>query len=104
MSSRGCMFYFIIFLLITDYEDPVISNHPSNIQQSTDTNLSTAIVTWTSPSASDNSGLVTLTSSNQPGDTFPIGVTPVMYTAMDPSNNKVVFGFTVAVIGRFGIC
>ena len=104
MSSYGKNFFFkITFVIITDNEDPVISNHPSNMKQSTDTNLSTAIVMWTSPTASDNSGLVTLTSSNQPGDTFPIGVTPVTYTAVDPSNNKVIVGFTVAVLGRFGI-
>ena len=78
---------------ITDAEAPVISNLPSDIVQDS------PVVTWTAPTASDNSGLVMLTSSNEPGSSFPNGETTVSYTATDLSNNMAVETFTVTVTG-----
>ncbi|XP_071496209.1 uncharacterized protein [Diadema antillarum] len=53
--------------------------------------------TWTEPTASDNSGHVTLTSTHQPGDTFPIGQTTVTYTAVDPAGNVANCNFSVVI-------
>ena len=70
------------------------------MEQNTDDTLSTAVVTWTPPTASDNSGSVTLTSNHEPGDTFPIGVTVVRYNATDPHSNEAMTSFTVTIIGN----
>ena len=56
-------------------------------------------VYWTEPTAFDNSGVQTLTSSHQPGDVFAVGNTTVTYTATDASGNMVIESFTVMVIG-----
>ena len=72
---------------------------PTNINQNTDANLGTAVVSWTPPTASDNSGEVTLTSSRMPGDSFIIGATTVTYTATDPYSNQATSTFTVTVSG-----
>ena len=81
---------------------PVIAGVPSNINQNTDANTNTAAVSWTPPTASDNSGTVaSLTSTHNPGDVFDIGTTTVTYTATDPYSNEAVASFTVTVIGKF---
>ena len=72
----------------------------SDIEQNTDDTLSTAVVTWTAPTASDNSGSVTLTSNHEPGDTFPIGMTVVRYIATDPDSNAAMTSFTVTITGN----
>ncbi len=72
----------------------------NNIVQDTDANSATAVVTWSAPTASDNSGSVTLTSSHSSGDTFPIGETTVTYTAVDDAGNQIEDTFTVTIEGR----
>ncbi|XP_072024992.1 hyalin-like [Amphiura filiformis] len=87
----------IILNVRSEVEAPVIFNTPDDITQNTDPNKAYATVTWMSPSATDNSGSVTLTSSYNPGDTFPIGVTKVTYTAIDSSNNMAESSFNITV-------
>jgi hypothetical protein len=70
-----------------DTEDPVISNCPANISVSNDAGNCGAIVSWTPPTASDNSGSVNLTSNFEPGSFFPVGTTLVTYTATDAAGN-----------------
>ena len=68
----------------------------------TDDSLPNAIVSWTPPTASDNSGeAVTLTSDYSPGDTFPIGTTTVTYTATDSYGNIATSTFDVVVTGKY---
>nr|XP_054749016.1 serine-rich adhesin for platelets-like [Lytechinus pictus] len=85
-SQANCVF----LLTIQDLQHPMISNCPASISVNTDSGLATAVVIWTPPSASDNSGSVSLTSNHYPGDTFPIGSTRVTYTATDSSGNFVM--------------
>ncbi len=70
------------------------------MNQVTDPGSSTASVSWTAPIASDNSGPVTLTSSHDPDDSFPIGDTEVTYTAVDTYGNEATKSFTVTVVGK----
>ena len=84
----------------TDNENPSISGLPSNIIQSTDEGVATALVTWTEPAASDNSGSVTLTSDYSSGDTFPIGDTAVVYTATDAASNQILDMFLITIQGK----
>ena len=56
-------------------------------------------VTWTEPTATDNSGLTpTVTQSHQPGDSFPVGTTQVIYTFTDQSGNQAAC--QIEVIGK----
>ena len=88
-------------LLFTDKEAPVFYGIFSNISQNTDVNSSTATVTWTQPTASDNADEgVNVTSSYNPGDTFPIGTTTVTYTATDPYGNSAYTSFDVVITGK----
>jgi hypothetical protein len=50
-----------------DNEDPVISDCPANISVSNDAGSCGAIVNWTVPTATDNSGSVNLTGNFEPG-------------------------------------
>ena len=86
---------------MTDAEIPVISGMLSTTTANADVNSNSASVTWTPPTASDNSGQVTLTSTHAPGNTFTIGATQVTYTATDPYSNDVTESFDVIVIGLY---
>jgi len=83
-------------ITVTDDEDPTISGTPADITQTNDAGVCSAVVTWTAPTAADNCSVV-LTSTHAPGDTFPVGVTTVTYTATDPAANTVSTNFTITV-------
>ena len=87
--------------IVLDVEDPAIVDMPTTITQNTDVNLPTAAVEWTPPTATDNSGSVALTTSHEPGSSFTIGTTTVIYRAEDPSGRFVESSFTVIVTGNF---
>ena len=64
-----------------------------------------AVVTWTIPTATDNSEeAVTLTSDYSPGDVFLLGNTTVTYTATDVYGNTGSYSFNVEVTGKFFVC
>ena len=79
-----------------DAQAPIFANCPANITQAT--GGTTAVVNWTPPTATDNcTNPATITSSHNPGATFPVGVTTVTYTARDASNNAATCTFTVTI-------
>ena len=68
----------------------------------TDPGSPNATVSWTPPTASDNSGeAVTLTSDYSPDDIFTTGTTTVTYTATDAYGNTGTSTFDVVVIGKY---
>ncbi|NND88553.1 MAG: HYR domain-containing protein, partial [Flavobacteriaceae bacterium] len=69
---------------------------PSNIIQNNDAGNCGAIVTFMA-TATDNSGTATVTYSQNPGTSFPVGTTTVTATATDPSGNTSNCMFTVTV-------
>ena len=85
--------------IIPDNEDPVISGCPSTQTANTTSGAITANVTWTPPTATDNSGVQNLTSDYEPGDTFSSGTTPVTYTSTDAAGNTDTCTFNVVVTG-----
>ena len=91
---------FVCLFVFVDTENPVILNIPSNLTEYTVDGEDTAVADWTEPSAVDNSGIHSLTSSHSPGSLFPVGSTSVRYTATDPTGNVVVEEFYVLVIQR----
>ena len=81
-----------------DVEDPTISNVPGNLI--IDTTSNEAEATWIEPSASDNSRIYTLSSDYESGSLFQLGLTPVTYTAIDPSGNTATATFMINIQGR----
>ncbi len=82
-----------------DNVDPVISNCPTDITVGACSNS----VTWTAPTATDNCS-VTLTSTHNSGDVFPIGATTsVTYTATDGAGNTALCSFDVTVLPEITI-
>ena len=80
---------------------PFFLDVPEGLVVSTDPGLPTAVVSWQQPSATDNSGdPVTIASNFNSGDTFPIGITTVTYTATDTSGNEESATFTINVTGK----
>jgi hypothetical protein len=83
-----------------DTTAPVLSGFPSNINQTAEVGASSAIVTYSVPTATDNSsGAVTIarTTGLASGSAFPIGITTVTYTATDPAGNVHTQSFTVTI-------
>lgn len=86
----------------SDAELPDIQNCPANLTVSTDLGSNQATnVTWTEPSASDNSGSVGFVGSKNPGAMFPFGFSPVYYMAVDASGNEAECSFYISVEGKY---
>ncbi|MBS1786204.1 MAG: HYR domain-containing protein [Acidobacteria bacterium] len=83
---------------VVDTELPVLGACPTNITQSTDPGLCSAVVRFTLPTATDNCPGVVVTSTQPSGAVFPKGVTTVTVTATDTSGNKTACSFTVTVV------
>lgn len=82
---------------VNDTENPVISGCPADIAVNNDAGVCEAIVSWTPPTATDNCPGVILTSTHNPGDTFPVGLTTVVYTATDVAGNMTLCSFNITV-------
>ena len=66
----------------------------------TDPGIDTATVSWTEPTVTDNSGTAVTVSSNfRSGETFILGTTPVIYSAVDAHGNNATYTFDVIVEG-----
>ena len=74
---------------------PIFNNCPSDIVVYT--NDTTAVATWTAPTATDNCTAVTLTPSHTSGTRFPLGITGVSYTAKDAYGNTNLCQFRIDV-------
>lgn len=87
---------------VVDPEVPTLSGVPVDVNANTELGRSTAIVAYSEPTASDNSGVVTLTRTQGPasGSPFPIGATIVTFTATDGSGNQTTKSFTVIVADK----
>jgi hypothetical protein len=70
---------------------------PSNLVVSTDTGRSTAVATYSAPTAADDGPTVSVTSTPASGSVFPLGVTTVTSAATDAAGNSVSCSFTVTV-------
>ncbi len=68
-----------------------------NIPPSQVLNGCEAVVTWQPPVVFGFCGNVQITSTHAPGDTFPLGTTTVVYTAVDDSGASVSASFSITV-------
>ena len=90
----------LLFNMYIDKETPVI-DFVENITVDTDHGRPDAVVDWTQPNITDNSGNVTVTiSHNSSGVRYPIGRTRVDITAWDASGNVAMTSFWITVEGK----
>ncbi len=83
-------------VIVNDDANPVIAGCPSDITVSANASCQ-AIVNWTAPTATDNCSISSFTSTHTSGFLFPLGTTPVTYTATDGSGNVSTCSFNVIV-------
>ena len=85
----------------TDVTPPTLASCPTNINLTTGT--TTAIATWTAPTATDDCSTPSVNFTTRPttgltnGGAFPIGITTVAYTATDAKNNSTICAFNIIV-------
>ncbi|XP_071488833.1 hyalin-like [Diadema antillarum] len=77
---------------------PPVPTCPADITRTIELGTPSIIVTWTEPTATDNSGVATVQSrTSNSGDSFSPGATNVIYTFVDGSGNTATCTFTVTV-------
>ncbi len=85
-----------------DSEKPVLTNCPSNISQSMDAGQCEAVVTWSTPTATDNcdvNPVVSQTLGNSSGNSFSEGTHSIEYKATDSEGNEsTACSFTITVL------
>lgn len=94
-NTSTCSF----IVTVEDDEDPVITCPPS-VTVNNDPGNCDAVVTYALPTVTDNcTGSITpvLTLGLASGSTFPLGTTPIRYTATDGSGNSSLCSFSVTV-------
>jgi hypothetical protein len=86
-------------VIVKDTIAPVITRCPADITVPAGPGQTVCgqVVTWATPTASDNCGVVSFTSNHAPGETFPVGTTKVTYTAIDVGGNQSICSFKVIV-------
>jgi len=84
---------------VADNEAPVFTSTQSNIAVEVDFNQTSAVATFPTPTASDNSGpvSVTQTAGMPSGSSFPVGTTQVAFTATDGAGLTATLQFSVTV-------
>ena len=85
-----------VSVVLVDNKAPVISNCPNSVNNLVSCGVPSGTVTWIPPTATDNSGGIPAVSSTyQPGASFPVGTTPVTYTFTDSAGNQAQCSFAV---------
>ena len=101
VSFSIVVFYVFIFWILATAVDnipPVIRECPDDIQVSSPTGANSAFVSWTEPTATDNSGNTPFVRrTHTPNSAFFIGTTVVTYTFSDRYGNSAACSFDVTV-------
>ena len=85
-----------------DSTGPVISDCPQSAEYVVPPGTTSQQVTWTEPTAVDDSGQpAVVTQSHRPDDSFPIGSTEVSYTFTDQTGNSNNCIFIITIMGMF---
>ena len=86
-------------LIITDLGNstPLLQFMPNNVSVNNAAGTCGGVATWGSPVAVDDQNCVTVTSTHNSGNTFPVGVTTVTYTATDAQGLTATASLTVTV-------
>ncbi|MCX2837945.1 HYR domain-containing protein, partial [Salinimicrobium sp. MT39] len=87
-------------VIVSDNQPPAFTSFPADIQVNVDAGQCDAVVTYSSPTASDDCDsdpTISLTTGFASGSAFPLGATTVTYEVSD-GTNKTTQSFTVTVI------
>ena len=87
----------LYFLLPTDRQNPVIGPCPTAITLNLAQSQTSAEVTWTNPTGTDNSGATPIITSDQPQGSYTAGDYTVIVTATDPSGNEDTCTFSIRI-------
>ncbi len=85
---------------VVDNIAPEFTLCPADIVIQPDSSNCNPFATWNTPIATDNCAVTSLTSNFQSGNNFPVGVTTVIFTAIDASGNTTTCTFTVTVLAN----
>ena len=97
-DGRGNQSTCSFVVTVTDNTAPVIAGCPADFSVPVNPTTCSAVVNWTTPTATDNcAGSVTPTSPDAPGTTFGLGPHIITYTASDGNGNQSTCSFTVTV-------
>ncbi|XP_071844378.1 uncharacterized protein [Apostichopus japonicus] len=97
-AGNNAVCTFDIIIQEADFTPPVISGCPSDIFRTVEIGALGVTVSWTEPTASDNSGTATLGNQSHPRrSSFLVGRTTVTYRYADPAGNEAVCTFDVIV-------
>ncbi|XP_071821856.1 uncharacterized protein [Apostichopus japonicus] len=95
-NKNSCIF--LIKVTTSDQTRPTISNCPTAGPSTiVELGLLYGVVLWTEPTATDLAGATLLPRTGRPGDSFPLGNTPIVYVFTDPSGNEATCTFIVTV-------
>ena len=86
--------------MVSDTINPVLANCPTDITQTVAAGQTTAAVTWTEPTATDNvtpANQITMLATHSPGQQFAVGTTAVSYIFRDLAGNEATCSFNVIV-------
>jgi hypothetical protein len=83
-------------VIVHDTVSPTVTC-PANVVVSAGTGLVSAVATYSTPSATDNCGGVSIVSTPPSGSLFPVGVNTVNVSATDVGGNVATCSFTVTV-------
>eukprot|EP00050_Salpingoeca_kvevrii_P022899 m.133922 g.133922 ORF g.133922 m.133922 type:complete len:1478 (-) comp9868_c1_seq2:1800-6233(-) len=85
---------------VIDVEPPRITC-PESFTSGTDRRMAKGTVFWPEPSVLDNSRMpITIESNFDSGESFPLGVTTIIYTATDAFDNSAQCSFDVTIVDR----
>jgi len=100
VDSRGNSRNFLHEFRIIDTIPPVLLNTPSDIVVIADSLTCGAIVSWVTPTGSDNCAGFVVSSNYSPGQFFPSGNHQVVYTITDGANIAGTDTFRVSVLDQ----
>jgi surface protein len=84
-------------VIISDTITPTFTGCPLNFSVDAELGSCGAVVNYTAPTAMDNCS-VSILSSHNSGQFFPVGITTVTYTASDNTGNTATCSFTITVL------
>ncbi len=84
-------------ITVDDVEAPIITGMPNNVSTDNEPGQCGATIEWVAPSATDNCSVVSFVSTHQSGVFLPVGITTVIYTAVDAAGNETSESFTVTI-------
>lgn len=77
-----------------------LMNCPTAVSATIAPDAATTAVSWTPPTATDNSGSVIVTPNLMPGVLLGTGFEVVIYIAIDESGNRAICNFVITVSGE----